>query len=94
MLDSHNITKMVDWGIEIGEEERNKWISTVIEDVQKPGIRKSKFIACLPWFNIAETSCFRSEVVKTYPLSQMDEALKAAVEVASEGKVLLKFHDE
>ena len=25
MLDSHNITNMVDWGIEIGETERNKW---------------------------------------------------------------------
>lgn len=25
MMDSHNITKMVDWGIEIGKTERNKW---------------------------------------------------------------------
>lgn len=60
------------------DEERKGFIGTVVQDLLGP----------------EDKSIFRTTVVKTYGLSQIDEALEKAVEVASEGKVLIKPHQE
>lgn len=66
------------WLNSLTEEERNKWIGTIISDLSSS----------------EETSIFKSKVVKTFSLDQIEDAIKTAEEVASEGKVLIKPHQE
>ena len=64
------------WLTKISLEEKIKWISEVIEDINSGG------------------EIFGSKVYQTFPLSKFEEALKAAVEHASEGKILFKPQEE
>lgn len=66
------------WMNTLTTEEKGKWVGTVVKDLASPD----------------ETSIFKSKIVKTFPLDQIEDAIKTAEEVASEGKVLIKPHQE
>uniref|UniRef100_A0A7S3N9P1 Enoyl reductase (ER) domain-containing protein n=2 Tax=Euplotes harpa TaxID=151035 RepID=A0A7S3N9P1_9SPIT len=64
------------WLPSLTAEERTKWVSEVIGDLQTGG------------------EVFGSKVYKTFPLSKFKDAMKEALDHASEGKVILKPHEE
>lgn len=62
------------WLRDLSEDERTNWVNAVISDLSLP----------------SESSIFQTKIAKTFPLEEINDALKAAVELASEGKVLIK----
>ena len=66
------------WLRSITPEETRGWIGTVFQDLIQP----------------KDKSIFKTSVAKTFPLAKIEDALKVSEELASEGKVLIKPHQE
>ena len=66
------------WFGSITLEEKKYWSEQVVSDLKLSD----------------EESCFKTKIAETFPLTKISDAWRQATKIASEGKVILRPHDE